>query len=717
MNRPRRLLPLSLSAVFWMNLSLAPPMTAAQAAHVSPSLVSTVEADHGRFSLRTGNGVASLRGAAIAVKVDNRWLHSTDYGKPAIVKQSTFGELGAAESWTVIYPGAAGKPNLLYRLRVYDNSPFADLQVSVVNSTARTIGIQDIRPLELAAAKGIDLGGPETDDRVLSDSFSEARPAMRIHDLGDAPHQLHRGVEVQLVYNRKSGEGWFAGALTTDKFLTILRFHLADSSAAPKIASYEVDCAGTTELTKENSLRNARPEDQVELNVTLKPGQEVASERLLLSLSPDYRRQLDTYASIIKDLHHARVSAAAPMGWWSWTAYYSALTQDQALTNAEWLSGNLKAYGYNFFLIDEGYSIARGDYLTPNPEHFPGGMEKLEKQVTALGLVPGVWTAPFEVSDQSWVYRNHPEWLVHNAAGKPILLGKPLVDHLYVLDTTHPGAQEYLRKTYSTMVKKWGMRYIKLDFMEDSCIEGEHYLPNTSALEAQRIGLRIIRTAVGEKVLLDKDESVMLNPVGIVDIGRLSHDTSHKFETIKGAAFGIAARYYMNRNYFVADPDAFMVTASSDKGQLSLDEAKVSVAVAVVSGGMLEIGDDLTSLSSQPERLALMENHDLIEISRLGKASIPLDLMDYQPEDGQPSIFFLKENPQQSILTIFNWTDGDRTRNISLDTLGLKMNGTYQIVDVWDGKELQTCQRCVLNIPQRPHSVQMLKIVGLAPLK
>ena len=81
------------------------------------------------------------------------------------------------------------------------------------------------------------------------------------------------------------------------------------------------------------------------------------------------------------------------------------------------------------------------------------------------------------------------------------------------------------------------MCLIKLDVMEDTSIEGEHYRPRTSALEAQRIGLQVIRSAVGEKTILDKDESVMLNPVGIVDIGRISHDTSHKFVTIKGAAF------------------------------------------------------------------------------------------------------------------------------------------------------------------------------------
>lgn len=684
---------------------------AEQGTSISRPLVATVEAERGSYSLRSANGLAYLRGATIAAKVDHRWLRAVDYRPPSIVTDYTFGELGRAKQWIVAYHGVSGQPDLIYRLRVYDSGPFADLQVTVKNSTARVIGVQDIRPLELAVADGMELGGPDADDRVLSDSFSEARPAMRIRDFADAPALVHKGVDVQLIYNRKSSESWFAGALTTDKFLTILRLHL--NSTRLGMGSYEIDSAGTTELTKDNSLRDAPPEDLVELTVTVKPGKEIESERLLLSLGSDYHRQLDTYASIIKVLHHARVSAPAPMGWWSWTAYYTALTQDEALTNARWLASNLKSFGYKFFHIDEGYSIARGDYLTPNPERFPDGMKKLESKIAGLGLIPGVWTAPFEVSDRSWVYLHHPEWLVHNTAGMPI----PLANHLFVLDTTHPDAQEYLKKTYLTMVLQWGLRYIKLDFMEDSCIEGEHYRPNTTALEAQRIGLNVIRSAVGQDVLLDKDESVMLNPVGIVDIGRLSHDTGHNFATMKSAAWGIAARYYMNRNFFVADPDAFMVTASAAKGQLTLDEAKVSIALAAVSGGMFEIGDQLPNLSSEPDRLALIENRDLIEISRLGKASIPLDLMNYQPDDGQPSFFFLKETPQQSILTIFNWTDGERTHTVSLTSLGLNKNGTYKIVNVWSGNELETCHGCLLRISQDPHSVQMLKIVDPPPLK
>ena len=42
-------------------------------------------------------------------------------------------------------------------------------------------------------------------------------------------------------------------------------------------------------------------------------------------------------------------------------------------------------------------------------------------------------------------------------------------------------------------------------------------------------------------MLLDKDGSPMLNPVGIVDAGRISCDTGHSFEASRNAAPGIAA--------------------------------------------------------------------------------------------------------------------------------------------------------------------------------
>jgi alpha-galactosidase len=325
-----------------------------------------------------------------------------------------------------------------------------------------------------------------------------------------------------------------------------------------------------------------------------------------------------------------------------------------------------------------------------------------------------------QVSDRSSVYENHRDWLVHNAKGEPIRLGQVGgKDRLFVLDTTNPGAREYLGKTYSMLANEWNIGCIKLDLMEDTAVEGFYYQPNTTALEAQRTGLQIIRQAVGEQVLLDKDGSPMLNPVGIVDTGRISLDTGHTFEATRDAAPGIAARYYMNRNFFVSDPDAFCVSRQMVTDQpwhggkipLTLDEAKASIALSAVSGGMYEIGDDLPALGADPERLALVQKQDLIEMVKLGRASKPLDLMNYSPEDNQPSIFWVEEDHRQGMLTIFNWTDQRHSRSIKFSSLGLPASNRYAISDVFNGEAVAAPKPDFLVVDLPPHSARVLKMV------
>jgi hypothetical protein len=699
----------------------------AQSSGDKQALKITVNPSDGQYAIGLPGSDSDVLRAGVGVEVDGHWLRAADYPRHAVEHSQVQGYLGDATDWQVTYSGLSGQPDLTYHLRAYSGEPFADIQVSVRNTTRKTIHVESIRCVDASDGAVLNLGGPVAEDRVLSDSFSEDRPAITIRNFGDAEMQMHRAVGSQLIYNRRSHESLFLGALTSDRFLTILRLHVAGAAGnAFRPVAYEVDSTGTTEMAKENSLEHSSAEDQVELKVPVGAGEELSSERVLVSLASDYHRQLETYGSLIRQIHHARTSAPALMGWWSWTAYYFGLNDAAALTNAQWEAEHLKSLGYNIFHIDEGYQYARGEYITANATLFPRGLAPLYYKVRGLGLVPAIWTAPFEVSVRSWVYENHPDWLVKNAKGQPIHAGT-VVDHkdpLFVLDSTNPGAQEYLRKTYSTLVNDWGIRYIKMDFMDDSGIEGYYYKPNTTALEAQRIGLQIIRETVEDDVYLDKDGSPMLNPVGYVDYGRISQDTGHTFGASKEAAPGIAARYYMNRNYFVADPDAFTVSTQTIADQtwhesdkpVTLDEARVSIALAAVSGGMLEIGDELTALSRAPERLALIQNPDLIEMVRLGKASVPLDLMSFADEDQQPSIFFLKEDNRQSILTVFNWTDKDRDRSIDLTTAGLAATGQYAVTNILDHNILDHKDNPVpasgaLAFHQPPHSVRVLKII------
>ncbi len=708
-------------ACAWAGQAHAAPHQAARKLGSISGKNLTITADSdGGYAVLSGGSLSPVLRSTVEAEVDTHLLRSSDYPRHTAAQSQFTDSFGTGTALTVAHTGLDGRPDLVCVFRLYNDREWGDVEVLVANTTPRQVSVTAIRAIRAEDAPVINLNGPASADRILSDSYSEDRPQLTIRDLGSAPGGLHRAVGSQLIFNRRSGQSLLVAALTSEKFLTV--FHLKEQSTAgsPAIASFEAVAEGTTEIMRGESLRESPVAEQVDLALPVNSGQNLSSERLMIAAGGDYHAQLEQYGEAIRSLHHGRVGAPTPIGWWSWTAYYFGLSQATADTNIEWLAQNLKSLGYTYFHIDEGYQYARGEYTTPDANLFPLGLQHTVAQARQNGLTFGVWTAPFEVSERASVYRDHKDWLLHNAAGELIHIGyvTEKKDPLYVLDVTNPGAQAYLRQTYSTL-RDWGVRFIKMDFMDDSAVEGAYYRPDTTALEAQRIGLGIIRQAVGDEVVLDKDGSPMLNPVGIVDAGRISEDTGHTFEESRDAASGVAARYYMNRNFFIADPDAFTVSTQTADDQswksapapLTLDEARVSIALSAVSGGMYEIGDDLPTLGEFPERLALLRSQDLLNMARIGRASIPLDLMTYTAEDEQPSEFLLRESPRQTILTVFNWSGKERALSISLATLGLQPDRAYQTTEVLGNQSCCSLSVGSMGLKLAPHSVAVLKLI------
>jgi len=686
----------------------------------------TVNRQDGSYQLGS-LGSQSVLQAGIGALINHRWLRSSSYPSHSVSESPFSDALGSGQQLTVTCSGLRGSPDLIYIVQLYTENPYGTVQVRVRNATRTAMSVQAIRSVEAMGDSIVNLDGRPSDERILSDSFSEDWPNLVIYDLGDAPGGMHRGVGSQLIYNRQSKQSLFLGALTSDRFLTLLRLKTEGKGAEAKIASYTVESTGTTEIQKDFNLANSPESDRIELNLPLNPGEELSSERLMFAAGGDYLGQLFAYGSAIRRLHRSRVSSEIPIGWWSWTAYYAAINEGETLANADWLSQHLKSLGYKYFQIDEGYQYARGEYVTANAAQFPDGMRFVAHRILGDGLTVGLWTAPFEVTNRAWVYEHHKDWLVHNAIGQPIPLGDVWGQHtdtLYALDTTHPGAQEYLRETYKTLVREWAVRFIKLDFMDTTAIEGYYHRPSTTALEAQRIGLQVFRDTVGEDVILDKDGSPMLNPVGFVDTGRVSADTGHSFLRSKTAAPGIASRFYMNGNFFINDPDAFNVTdtylveRSDEHSSHSLATAQTSLALSAVAGGMYEIGDDLLVLNSEKDRLALVENRDLLNMAKAGRASTPVDLMTYDLEDEQPSLFLLRQSPRQSILTVFNWTDKPRPRSLSLRDLGLPVSSTMVATAVLDSNAAFALEGGAIRLEnQSPQSAVVIKLVDTAVAK
>ena len=672
--------------------------------------------DDGSYALRSAAVSGDVLHATVEVDTAAGTLTPTLYPRH-FASVSTFKDaLGTGQMLTVTHSGLRGAADLVCEFRVYADRPWGDIRVKVMNSAAQSMVIHSIRVIKSSGGTVLQLNGPDKEDRVLSDGLSE--DPSQIADLGEASGGIHRSFSSQLIYNRKSGQSLFLGALSADALVTV--FHLRSTTRPDAhVLSYDVEDTGTTEALHDQS-RPYGEENEVPLRLEVAPGESASSERLMFAIGPDYHAQLENYGNAIRILDHARTSSPTLIGWWSWTAYYYGVTEGTMQTNADWLAQNLLTTGYRYFQIDEGYQFARGEYATADGTAFPHGMAAMGHHIENDGLTFGLWAAPFQVSDRSWVYQNHRDWLVHNLRGDPIHIGKVYGkgEELYALDTTNPGAQEYLRQTYRTLVNDWGARFLKLDFMDAASVEGVFSRPNTTALQALRIGLEVIRETVGDNVVLDKDGSPMLTPVGIVDTGRISQDTGHTFGSTREAATGIAGRYYMNHNFYEADPDAFTVSEQiipdriwhGNKVPLTLDEAEASIALSAVSGGMFEIGDDLPALGASSPRLALVRNSDLLDMARLGRSSVPLDLMTYRAEDKQPSVFLLNEDDRQWILTIFNWTEEPRSRNIAFEDLGIKPDSSFTASDVLRGGILPI-RDGRMAIDQPAHSVRMLRLV------
>jgi alpha-galactosidase len=150
------------------------------------NLSAQVYAD-GTYSITApGNPGLVVRSDVEAV-VDSLVLKSTAYPRHMVERSDAPDELGPASSLTITHTGLAGRPDLVCVLRLMKDQSWGEITVRVQNTTDRAISVQAIRSVHATGSPIIDLGGPASADRILSDSFSEDRPQLAILDLGAGP--------------------------------------------------------------------------------------------------------------------------------------------------------------------------------------------------------------------------------------------------------------------------------------------------------------------------------------------------------------------------------------------------------------------------------------------------------------------------------------------------------------------------------------------------
>jgi hypothetical protein len=416
-------------------------------------------------------------------------------------------------------------------------------------------------------------------------------------------------------------------------------------------------------------------------------GQSISSGRFIFNIANNTYSALEGFANIMGVSNNARIKSIVN-GWCSWFYTYGAVTEDEVIRNAEFVSGRFKQYGLEYIQIDEGYQRSHGEW--EGNERFPHGMKWLSERIRNLGLKPGIWLSPFVISEQTEVFTKHPDWLLKKADGVLMRVG-PWPDEntdwaknespkRYGLDISHPGAQKWLYNLFDTVGNIWGYEMFKIDFVAWSLLSAKKYYDAafTPAL-AYRKGFQIIREAIGnEKHINDCGPGPV--SVGLIDSMRIELDQNYGFAEaawkqyfLESSSSGPAAakRYYFNKRTWTNDADHVCINL------LTITQARAAASLIGLSGGNIISGDRLTELD-----ISRMEILKKI-LPSFGEAAKPADLFD----SDRPSVFSLKIKKtfgEWTIAGLFNSSQSEViTKTIPLKKLWLDPLKKYVVYDFW----------------------------------
>lgn len=144
----------------------------------------------------------------------------------------------------------------------------------------------------------------------------------------------------------------------------------------------------------------------------------------------------------------------------NWEATYFDFNEEKILNIARQAS----KLGIDMMVLDDGWFGKRdddcsglGDWFV-NEKKLNGGLKALVEKINAMGMKFGLWFEPEMVSEDSDLYRNHPDWAIQIPGRKPMRSRYQLV-----LDMLNPEVVDYLYGVMSAILRENHIEYVKWD--------------------------------------------------------------------------------------------------------------------------------------------------------------------------------------------------------------------------------------------------------------
>ena len=201
----------------------------------------------------------------------------------------------------------------------------------------------------------------------------------------------------------------------------------------------------------------------------LLPGESFWTPEILMTYSADG-------FSVISNHFHDFIRKHIVRGKWrdirrpilinNWEGTYFNFNGDKLVAIAE----DAAKLGIELFVMDDGWFGKRdddnsglGDWY-PNEEKLGCTLKELGDRIIGTGLRFGIWFEPEAVSEDSDLYRAHPDWAMTIPGRKPNLSRNELI-----LNFGREDVQEYILERMTDVLRSAPISYVKWDFNRSVC--------------------------------------------------------------------------------------------------------------------------------------------------------------------------------------------------------------------------------------------------------
>ena len=278
--------------------------------------------------------------------------------------------------------------------------------------------------------------------------------------------------------------------------------------------------------------RKVRPDADAQLHGRVQCGgraRQIAGYRSRCwSSSPtDIFEGLESYGASVEKFNGIHPKQYSSTTWCSWYAGYGRAEQanlgalEKAMTvNARVMKPLVQLGADTLRVVDDSNDQRYGDWNFP---FVPHGMGALADSLHAEGMKAGVWLAPAWASENSDLFKNHPDWLQRDSSGELVTSRQFYGNLMHFLDASNPAALKNLHDLF-TRIHNWGYQYVMTDFLYMFGMSDHYQDPHLTRAEVYRLALKTIREALGPDIYLLGCGAPQLASVGIVDGMRIGPD-------------------------------------------------------------------------------------------------------------------------------------------------------------------------------------------------